>query len=115
MTWILKGAWAARSKNIPSTGREHMGDEEFSELIGLIYDAALGPDAWRVVLNRLADALSARCGVIGSRNSSTNATVMTAPRTDPDIYVALSNIGQVVLLSGRARRTCRSARSWFGK
>ena len=61
-----------------------MGDEEFSELVGLIYDAALGSSVYPVMLNRLADALSARCGVIGSRNSSTNATAMTAPRTDPE-------------------------------
>jgi DNA-binding CsgD family transcriptional regulator len=57
---------------------------EFSELVGLIYDTALDPGVWPVLLNRLADALSARCGVIGSRNSSTNATAMTAPRTDPE-------------------------------
>jgi DNA-binding CsgD family transcriptional regulator len=61
-----------------------VGDEEFSELVGLIYDAALGSSVYPVMLNRLADALSARCGVIGSRNSSTNATAMTAPRTDPE-------------------------------
>ena len=61
-----------------------MGDEEFSELVGLIYDAALDPDAWPVLLNRLADALSARCGAIGSHNSSTNATAVTAPRADPE-------------------------------
>jgi DNA-binding CsgD family transcriptional regulator len=61
-----------------------MGDGEFSELVGLIYDAALDPDVWAVLLNRLADALSAQCGFIGSHNSSTNATAITAPRTDPE-------------------------------
>jgi hypothetical protein len=61
-----------------------MGDEEFSELIALIYNAALDPDVWPVLLNQLADALSARCGFIGSHNLSTNATAMTAPRTDPE-------------------------------
>jgi hypothetical protein len=61
-----------------------MGDEEFSELVGLIYDAALDPGAWPVMLNRLADVLSARCAFIGSHNSRTNATAMTAPRTDPE-------------------------------
>jgi len=61
-----------------------MGDEEFSELVELIYDAALDPDAWPVMLNRLADLLSAQCSAIGSHDSSTNATVMTAPRTDPE-------------------------------
>jgi len=61
-----------------------MDVEEVSELIGLIYYAALDTDTWPVLLNRLADALSARCGVIGSHNSSTNATAMTAPRTDPE-------------------------------
>jgi DNA-binding CsgD family transcriptional regulator len=58
--------------------------EEFSRLVGLIYDAALDPGVWPVLLNRLADALSAQCSAIGSHDSSTNATVMTAPRTDPE-------------------------------
>jgi len=92
-----------------------MGDEEFSELVGLIYDAALDPDAWPVLLNRLADALSARCGAIGSHNSSTNATAVTAPRADPNIYAALPIIGRAALSSGRGWRNCRSAPSWFGK
>jgi len=61
-----------------------MGDEKFSELIASIYDAALDPGAWPVLLNKLADALSARCGFIGSHNASTNVTAMTAPRTDPE-------------------------------
>jgi DNA-binding CsgD family transcriptional regulator len=36
------------------------------------------------MLSRAADALSAQCGFIGSRNSHTNATAMTAPRLDPE-------------------------------
>jgi hypothetical protein len=86
ITRTFKGARAARKKEQPGSvdGEEHMGDEEFSELIALIYDAALDPDAWSVLLNQLADALSAQCGFIGSHNSSTNATAMTAPRTDPE-------------------------------
>jgi hypothetical protein len=58
--------------------------EELSELIGLIYDAALDHGAWPVMLNRLADVLSAQCSVIGSLNSSTNDAAVTAPRTDPE-------------------------------
>jgi len=61
-----------------------MEGKELSELIGLIYDAAMDPDAWPLMLNRLADLLSAQCSVIGLLNSSTNAAVMTAPRTDPE-------------------------------
>jgi DNA-binding CsgD family transcriptional regulator len=61
-----------------------MNIEDVSQLIGLIYDAALNPEAWAVMLNRLADALSARCSAIGSHDSSTNATAMTAPRADPE-------------------------------
>jgi DNA-binding CsgD family transcriptional regulator len=57
---------------------------EFSELVGLIYGTVLDPDVWPVLLNRLADALSALCSFIGSHDSSTNATAMTAPRTDPE-------------------------------
>src|SRR5215469_12855477 len=55
-----------------------MEGEEFSELIGSIYDAALDPEAWPVIFSRLTDVLSAQCGVIGSYN----AAAMTAPRTD---------------------------------
>jgi len=61
-----------------------MQREELSELIGLIYDTALEPGSWPVLLNRLADVLSAQCSVIGLLNSSTNAAAMTAPRTDPE-------------------------------
>jgi DNA-binding CsgD family transcriptional regulator/PAS domain-containing protein len=61
-----------------------MGDDEFSELVGSVYDAASDPDAWPVFLNRFADALSAQCSAFGSHDSSTNATVMVAPRTDPE-------------------------------
>jgi DNA-binding CsgD family transcriptional regulator len=61
-----------------------MGGDEFSELVELIYAAALDPDAWAVMLSRLADVLSAQCSAIGSHDTSTNATVMTAPRTDPE-------------------------------
>jgi len=56
---------------------------EFSELVGLIYNAALDPGVWPVLLNRLADALSAQCSAIGSHDSSTKATAMVAPRIDP--------------------------------
>src|SRR5262252_3939620 len=56
---------------------------EFSELVGLIYDTVLYPGVWPVLLNRLADALSALCSVIGSHDSSTDTTAVIAPRTDP--------------------------------
>src|SRR5215472_6612967 len=74
------------SKRIAGSGdgEEQMEGKELSELIGLIYDAAMDPDAWPLMLNRLADLLSAQCSVIGLLNSSTNAAVMTAPRTDPE-------------------------------
>jgi DNA-binding CsgD family transcriptional regulator/PAS domain-containing protein len=61
-----------------------MNIEDVSPLIGLIYDAALDPDACPVMLNRLADTLSARCSAIASHNSRTNRTAITAPRTDPE-------------------------------
>jgi DNA-binding CsgD family transcriptional regulator/PAS domain-containing protein len=60
-----------------------MRHEELSELIGLIYNSALDPGSWPLVLNRLADALSAQCSLIGSHNSSTGGAAMTTPRTDP--------------------------------
>jgi hypothetical protein len=63
-----------------------MEGEEFSELIGLIYDAALDPGASPVMLNRLINALSAQCGVIGSYNPNTGAVAMAAVRTDPECF-----------------------------
>jgi len=61
-----------------------MNIEDASQLIGLIYDAALNSDACPIMLNHFADALSARCGAIASHNSRTNLTAITAPRTDPE-------------------------------
>jgi DNA-binding CsgD family transcriptional regulator len=61
-----------------------MGGEHVSDLVGLIYDAAFDPDVWPVMLNRLADRLSAMCTEMGSHNASTNTTAMIAPRTDPE-------------------------------
>jgi DNA-binding CsgD family transcriptional regulator/PAS domain-containing protein len=61
-----------------------MNMEDMSQLIGLIYDAAFDAKAWPVMLNRLADAMSARSGVIASHNSSSNATAVTAPRLDSE-------------------------------
>ena len=33
-----------------------MGDDEFSKLVGSIYDAALDPDIWPVMINRAPPA-----------------------------------------------------------
>jgi DNA-binding CsgD family transcriptional regulator len=68
---------------------EEMEIEELSELIGLIYDTALDPDAWPLMLNRLADTLAAKGCLVGSHNLNTNATAVTAPRIDPE---ALRNL-----------------------
>jgi DNA-binding CsgD family transcriptional regulator len=61
-----------------------MRDDDFSELVGLTYVGALDPEIWPVMLNRLADILSATGAEIGSHNSSTKTTRMIAPRTDPE-------------------------------
>jgi len=61
-----------------------MRSDELSDLIGLVYDTALALDAWPVVLNRLADLFRATGAVIGSHNSTTSATAVIAPRTDPE-------------------------------
>jgi DNA-binding CsgD family transcriptional regulator len=61
-----------------------MNLEYVSGLIGSIYDGALCPGAWPEMLNRLADALSAKCGVVATLNSSTNTIAMSAPRADPE-------------------------------
>lgn len=57
---------------------------DLSEFVGLIYDTALDPDAWPVMLNRLADLLAATTGAhFGSYNSRTYATANISPRHDP--------------------------------
>jgi DNA-binding CsgD family transcriptional regulator len=58
--------------------------QDLSEFVGLIYDTALDPDAWPVLLNRLADLLTATTGShFGSYNSRTYVTANIAPRFDP--------------------------------
>jgi DNA-binding CsgD family transcriptional regulator/PAS domain-containing protein len=59
---------------------------EFSELVGLIYDTALDPDAWPIMLNRLADILSTLCGVIRGCDSSIDVTAIKASQSDPDYF-----------------------------
>jgi DNA-binding CsgD family transcriptional regulator len=61
-----------------------MRSDELSDLTALVYDTALDLDAWPVVLNRLADLFRANGAVIGSHNSTTSATAVIAPRTDPE-------------------------------
>jgi DNA-binding CsgD family transcriptional regulator/PAS domain-containing protein len=85
--------------------KEEMGGEEFSELIWSIYDTALDPGAWPVMLNRLADVLSAQCSFIGSHNSSTNAAAMTAPRIDPHYLSSFTEywVGRDFIWKGGAK------------
>ena len=57
---------------------------DLSEFVGLIYDTALDPDAWPVMLDRLADLLAATTGAhFGSYDSRTFATANISPRHDP--------------------------------
>jgi DNA-binding CsgD family transcriptional regulator/PAS domain-containing protein len=81
----LQSARAAEKEQPGAFDREEeMEVEEFSELIGLIYDGAFDPGAWPVMLNRLAERLSAKAAGILSLNSNTNAVAMTAPQIDPE-------------------------------
>src|SRR5260370_23458336 len=62
-----------------------------SELVGLIYDTALDPDAWPALLNRLADLLAATTGAhFGSCNSRTYVTTNLSPRQDPQYIRSFS-------------------------
>src|SRR5262249_27185580 len=71
--------WAAR----PVGGR--MCVEGLSELLGLIYDTALDPSTWPVVLDRLADLLGAIAGAaMVSYNSSTRMPTILYPRGDKE-------------------------------
>ena len=88
---------------------------ELSELIGLIYDAALNPEAWPVMLNCLADVLSAQCSLIGSHNSSTDAVAMTAPRTDLQYLRSFAEYWAGRNFIWKRGRNCRSAQSRFAK
>jgi DNA-binding CsgD family transcriptional regulator len=56
---------------------------EFSELVGLIYDAALDRRAWPTALTRLADALGGWAVRLGVHDARTQAFSGEFPRTDP--------------------------------
>jgi DNA-binding CsgD family transcriptional regulator/PAS domain-containing protein len=75
-TGANQGGWSAAERSMRS--------DDLSDLIGLVYDTALDLHAWPVVLNRLADLFRANGAVIGSHNSTTSATAVIAPRTDPE-------------------------------
>jgi DNA-binding CsgD family transcriptional regulator len=56
--------------------------QDLSEIVGLIYDTALDPDAWPTMLNRLADVLAATAAYFGSYNSKTSVCTNLASRLD---------------------------------
>jgi DNA-binding CsgD family transcriptional regulator len=64
---------------------------DLSEFVGLIYDTALDPNAYPIMLNRLADLLAATTGAhFGSYNSRTSVTTNLSPRQDPQYIRSFS-------------------------
>lgn len=67
------------------SGRRHLGEDEVSDLVGSIYDAALDARLWPDVLNRIGDAVGGPQVVFGFYDPANGIADMHAPRTDPDI------------------------------
>ncbi len=67
------------------SGRGHLGEDEVSDLVGSIYDAALDARLWPDVLNRIGDAVGGPQVVFGFYDPANGIADMHAPRTDPDI------------------------------
>lgn len=59
------------------------GSETFSELTGLIYEAAMDPRAWPAALTRLADVVGATQVTLSTYDHSAGIFSGIAPRTDP--------------------------------
>jgi len=58
---------------------------DLSDLVGSAYDAAFDPDSWPIVLNRLADLLTATSGAaIVSYNAQTRRRGLLYPRSSPE-------------------------------
>jgi DNA-binding CsgD family transcriptional regulator/PAS domain-containing protein len=65
-------------------------EAEFGELLDMIYEAALAPDAWPVVMERLADALGGTSGWLSRIGVDDNVADGVITRLDPgmrDVYV----------------------------
>jgi DNA-binding CsgD family transcriptional regulator/PAS domain-containing protein len=61
-----------------------MYEQELSNLIALIYDAAVDFDLWAVAMARLADAVGANTAAVGIYDSSTQRLAHVAARVDPE-------------------------------
>ena len=62
-----------------------MRSDELSDLIGLVYDTALDPDAWPAALDHIADLLAATSGVaLVSYNSTAHRPSLLFPRAKPE-------------------------------
>lgn len=60
------------------------GTDDLLRLIGDIYDAALEPERWPDVVNRLGDAMRATMPALGIYDLKTQTVSVVAPRNDPD-------------------------------
>jgi hypothetical protein len=57
--------------------------DEFSDLVSLIYDAALDFERWPIVLERLADALGGSATGLAKHNFVNNGGAVVTARADP--------------------------------
>jgi hypothetical protein len=58
--------------------------QQFSNLVGLIFDAAVDPQAWTKALDAMADAVGARIGTLHSYDARTATHAALAPRIAPE-------------------------------
>jgi DNA-binding CsgD family transcriptional regulator len=67
------------------------GMDERTELIGLIYEAALDRRVWPLVADRLADLMGAAACQISTHDVRTGAVVEVAPRVPPEALALYGN------------------------
>jgi DNA-binding CsgD family transcriptional regulator len=65
------------------------GKDKVLDLVGSIYDAALDPQLWPDILNRIGDAVGGPQTVFGIYDPPNGLVNVHAPRTDPDFMRSL--------------------------
>jgi DNA-binding CsgD family transcriptional regulator len=70
-------------------GGEVSGEDKVLGLVGDIYDAALDPNLWPVVLARIGDAVGGPHVLFGVYDPASGLSNLLSPRIDPDLIASL--------------------------
>jgi hypothetical protein len=74
-------------------GGEVSGEDKVLGLVGDIYDAALDPNLWPVVLARIGDAVGGPHVLFGVYDPASGLSNLLSPRIDPDLIAAAMACG----------------------